>query len=144
VQPASLGQAKLSQDELLTALVEAEVVLNSRPLTYISADDLDEPLTPSHLLVGRRLMNFPGHLLATSHDSECDVDGCDLNARLKHLNRLLDSFWKRWRREYLLELREAHRHHRSNGDLSEGDIVTIYSDGQPRSCWKLGRIERMI
>ena len=44
-----LGQAKFSHDELLTALVEIEMVLNSRPLTYVSADDLDEPLTPSHL-----------------------------------------------------------------------------------------------
>ena len=35
----ALGQAKLSYDELLTALVEVELVLNSRPFTYISADD---------------------------------------------------------------------------------------------------------
>lgn len=129
-----MGQAKFSHDELLTALAEIEMVLNSRPLTYISADDLDEPLTPSHLLVGRRLMNFPDHLIV-GQEVDSDEDSCQLNARLKHLSRSLDAFWRRWRREYLLELREAHRHHRSSGEsqLSEGDIVVVYSDDQPRS-----------
>ena len=143
----ALGQAKLSYDELLTALIEIEMVLNSRPLTYISADDLEEPLTPSHLLMGRRLMNFPDHLaINTDHDTEFGEDDCQLNSRLKYLNRLLDAFWRRWRREYLLELREAHRHHRSKGEteLSEGDIVLVYTENQPRSNWKLGRIEHMI
>ena len=142
-----LGQAKFSYDELLTALVEIESVLNSRPLTYISEDDLDEPLTPSHMLVGRRLMSYPDHLLTTTDEFEDDeVVGHKLNARFKHLNRSLNSFWKRWRREYLLELREAHRHHRSSGtsELNVGDIVVVYSDDQPRSCWKLGRIERLF
>ena len=142
-----LGQAKFSHDELLTALVEIEKVLNSRPLTYISADDLDEPLTPSHLLIGRRLMSYPDHLLTTSYGLDSDEeDGHKLNACLKHLNHSLDSFWRRWRREYLLELREAHRHHHSSGEpqLVEGDIVVVYSDNQPRSCWKLGQIERVF
>ena len=42
-----VGQAKLPYDELLTALTEVEMVLNSRLLTYVSADDFEEPLTPS-------------------------------------------------------------------------------------------------
>ena len=46
-----LGQAKFTHDELLTALAETEMVINSRPLTYVSADVLDEllisPLTPA-------------------------------------------------------------------------------------------------
>ena len=41
-----LRQAKFSCDELFTALIEIEMVLNSGPLTYVSADDLDKPLTP--------------------------------------------------------------------------------------------------
>ena len=45
-----VGRAKLYYDELSTLLVEIEAVINSRPLTYLSAEDLDEPLTPSHFL----------------------------------------------------------------------------------------------
>ena len=44
-----LGLARLTYDELLTALVEVEMVLNSRPLTVVSAEDLEEPLTPPTL-----------------------------------------------------------------------------------------------
>ena len=46
----------------------------------------------------------------------------------------------------MLELREAHRHHRSTGEphLTEGDIVVVYSEDQPRSFWKLGRIEKVL
>ena len=40
--------------------IKIEVVLNDRPLTYQSADKTDpEPLTPSHLLYGRRITTLP-------------------------------------------------------------------------------------
>ena len=141
----ALGQAKLSYDELPTALIEIEMVINSRPLTYISANDLYEPLTPSHLLVGRRLLSYPDHL-TIDHEEDSAVDANPLNTRFRHLNQLLDGFWSRWRKEYLLELREAHHHHRSSGEpqLTEGDIVVVYSDDQPRSFWKVGRIEKVL
>ena len=48
-----IGQASFSYDELLTAVIEVEGVLNSRPLSYVSLDYLDEPLTPSHLISDR-------------------------------------------------------------------------------------------
>ena len=45
-----------------------------------------------------------------------------------------------------MELREAHCHHRSSGKLqiAEGDVVVVYTEDQPCSCWSLGRIERLI
>ncbi|XP_068728837.1 uncharacterized protein [Montipora capricornis] len=46
---------RLTYEELLTVLTEVQGVLNSRPLTYVYGDDIEEPLTPSHLMIGRRL-----------------------------------------------------------------------------------------
>ena len=53
-----IGQAKFSLDELQTAVVEVESTINSRPLTYLSPSDLEEPLTPSHLIAGKRVVNL--------------------------------------------------------------------------------------
>ena len=41
-----VGQAKFSYNVPLTAVIEVEAILNFRPLSYILADDLEEPLTP--------------------------------------------------------------------------------------------------
>ena len=100
----TIGQAKLSYDELLTALVEVEMVLNSRPITYVSSDDMDEPLTPSRLLIGRRIMSLPDDVTV---DEGSDDKFNSAPYRVRHLNKTLNSFWTRWRKEYLLELREA-------------------------------------
>ena len=54
-----IGQAKFSFNKLLTTVTEVEAIINSRPLSYVAPDDLEEPLTPSHLLVGRRVLSLP-------------------------------------------------------------------------------------
>ena len=57
-----LDHARLSYDELLTALMEVEMILNSRPLTVVSAEDTEEPLAHFHLIVGRQLRDAPDPL----------------------------------------------------------------------------------
>ena len=51
----ALGNARLTQDEMNTVLAEVEATLNSRPLTYQYEEFDAQVLTPSHLLVGRRI-----------------------------------------------------------------------------------------
>ena len=67
---------------------------------------------------------------------------------MKHLNIILSHFWKRWRREYLSELRDAHRSSSKayTGDRSPnvGDIVVVHDDNHPRLMWKLGKVEGLL
>ena len=74
---AILGQADITDVELMTAIIGAEGLINSRPLTYQSANHEDDvPLTPNHFLHGQ----IGGQFAPTS------VDETQFNPR------------KRWRR----------------------------------------------
>ena len=143
-----IGQAKLTYDELLIAVVEVEAVLNSRPLSYLSMDDIEEPLTPSHLLTGRRILSLPNHLCRGTEEDDGDITAGPevLTKRARHLNNVLDRFWARWRKEYLLELRETHRNHGGHtrpSPLAIGDVM-VHSTDRPRNFWKLGRVKKLL
>ena len=62
--------ARLMYEELLTLLIQIEGVTNSRPLTYLCEDN-DQPLTPSHLVLGRRLLS-PAKLVRLDLSEEVD------------------------------------------------------------------------
>ena len=140
-----VGQAKLSADELLTVLLEVEMVLNSRPLTVVSAEDVEEPLTPSHLIVGRRIMS---DVEMCPEDDEPPLSTSDdLTRRARHLQFTIDQFWQRWRKEYLVSLHEMHGHYKKVSHaprVAVGDVVVIHSDKQARGQWKLGRVEELL
>lgn len=142
-----IGRAKLSYEELLTSVSEVELILNSRPLTYTSATDLEEPLTPSHLLTRRRLLSLPDHLCYgnSEEDYHPDSSRVTLNKRMKYLDTILKHFWSRWKREYLVELRENHRQFKGKkpDHVSVGDVVIIH-DETPRGMWRLGIIEKEL
>ena len=144
----TIGQAKLTYDELLTALTEVEMVVNSRPLSYVSTEDAEEPLTPSHLLTGRRVLSLPDSTLYHELHEDVEFTPEALNRRMDYLNTTLNHFWKRWKTEYLLELRESHRYGKrvdsSGSNLSEDDVVLMHSDSKLRGFWKLAKIYRLI
>lgn len=144
-----VGRASFTRDEMLTAVVEIEAVINSRPLSYVSATDVEEPLTPSHLIVGRRLLSLPDYLgyVCDHGDEDFEVDASQLTKRMKHFASVLNHFWRRWRSEYLNELRESHRHGTKNGrdsHVATGEMVIVHDESLPRGLWKLGRIQEVF
>ena len=139
----AIGKNCLSYDELHTLVVEIEAVLNSRPLTCVSSEDVDEPLTPSHLLVRYRIMTLPDPSIPEDPEYSSEAFTHPMN----HLVKTLGPFWKWWKREYLLKLREFHRTQGKGGishKLGKGEVVTVYDEGHPRGLWRLGIIEDLI
>ena len=124
------------------------MVINSRPLSYFSADDLVEPLMPSHLMVGRRLMSVPDrYTLEDEDDNTFTVDSNTLTSRARYLHTTIDRFWVRWKKEYLLELRETHceRGHKSSVlRVSVNDAVIIQDDNQLCGLWMPCVVEELL
>ena len=143
----TIGEARITYDELLTAIAEVEMILNSRPISYVSTEDFEEPLTPSHLLVGHRVLSLPDSSCA--HGTvEIDVSQETLSKRAKYLGKIMEHFWKRWKSEYLLQLRECHRYGMSANlaqqGLNQGDVVLVHDEKPFRGFWKLAKIEKLL
>ena len=58
-------------------------------------DDIEEPLTPFHLLTGCRILSLPDNLSQGAEKDDGDVEtGPEvLTKRARHLNTVLDQFW---------------------------------------------------
>ena len=144
----AIGKARMDYDELVTVLVEVEATLNSRPISYLSSEDMEEPLTPSHLLMGRRLCSLPSPVNVSEEDPEFGVTTANLTRRMVYLNTVLQNFWKRWKTEHLTGLREIHSREKGTKDpvtrIQVGDVVLIHDPVQPSTLWRIGKVEKLL
>nr|CAH7716528.1 unnamed protein product [Callosobruchus chinensis] len=120
-----------------TLLIRIEAVLNSRPLSPMSAspDDLT-PLMPSHFLIGKQAVSLPEPSVSSIPEN------CLSNYQL--LLRLYEHFWLRWSREYISELQLRQRWKQNHGQLEKGQLVLVKDDNLPPTRWRLGRVEKLI
>lgn len=134
-----LGRNKFSFEELTTMLHEVEAVVNSRPLAPVhDASHEQDALMPAHFLLGRRPTAFPSVNIEAIPGSARG----DITRRWRHRQQLLNQFWRRWRKEYLLQLCSAHRSPETRtNDLQNGDLVLGREDRTPWLMWKTERIE---
>jgi hypothetical protein len=129
-----LRRSQADEEELHTILTGIEAALISRPVGQ--GGDNWETLTPSHLLSGEKLTAI---LYGPEPDTKIDMSR---EFRLKR--KITEDFWRRWKREYLLQLRNYHEVRRPSGQHPKfrvGDIVLLQDDIRPRHLWKRVRLE---
>jgi hypothetical protein len=134
---AILQKADITDEELLTAFTGAESLLNSRPLSYQSADPKDEPpITPNHFLHGQCGGQFAPEA----------IDKTDFNPRKRwrRVQELLKHFWARWMKEWLPLLQHRHKWNDVKMDLQVGDVVLVADPGSTRGNWPLGRVTEVF
>ncbi len=133
-----IGNGMLRWKELEEVLLDVEVTLNNRPLSYVE-DDLQLPvLIPNCLLFANSNIL---HELEPHH-----IEEHDLRRRAKHLLKCKEAVWKRWHNEYLRSLRERHRTKKTKGGLTPtvGDVVIIGDNEKKRGEWQLGVVEELV
>ncbi|XP_055585033.1 uncharacterized protein LOC129737892 [Uranotaenia lowii] len=125
-------------DEVLeTVALEAEAIVNSRPLTYIPLEtENSEALTPNHfLLYGERGITQPIRLV--------EPEGTVLRDSWKLARNLVDMFWNRWIREYLPTITRRTKWFTPVRPLKSGDLVLVVDENK-RNGWIRGRILSVV
>lgn len=122
-----IGSQSLSEDVLLTVLVEVEGILNAKPLGYASSDITDlDPVTPNMLLMGRRDAALPQVTYVpeplTRH-------------RWHHSQTMADHFWSHFTRHYLPTLQDHSKWQPQVDDLTVDSVVMIVDPQLPHAHW---------
>ncbi len=126
--------SRLDEESFRTLICEVEAVINSRPLTSVSNDPSDlHPLTPSHLLTTKSAVILP----PPGNFQKSDVY---LHRRWRRVQYLVNLFWTRWKKEYLLTLQERNKWQQPKRNLMTGDVVILREENAPRNMWPLGLV----
>lgn len=128
---------RLDTSSLRTLLYEVMAMINSRPLTTIQTTKHSEPepLTPNHLLTMKVAQSLP----PPGAFEEADVYS---RKRWRRVQSLAQTFWSRWRHEFLSTLQSRSKWHTSQRNLVVDDIVLLSDDspGISRMDWRMARV----
>ena len=132
--------AVLSDSAIRTAVAEIAAVLNARPLTYVSEDNEDIPLTPNDLLLAQ--FSLPSEI---KPPADATVTASHVIHIWKQSKQAVDTFWTIWRSSYLQSLRRDKRAYSFPQNTTKeqprvGHVVLIAEKNIKRPSWKLGRI----
>ena len=134
----TVGRGLLTFKHLEEVVLDIELTMNERPLTYVEDDPQLTILTPNSFLHTKPQMSIetPPYLASSSA----------LKKQLKLLRETKDALWQRWTKEYLTSLRERHK---AQADPNHsypgvGDIVIVSNDDKNRNTWKLAKVTQLF
>ena len=126
---------QLDDQDLRTFLIEAENIVNGRPLAvdHLNSPDAPTPLTPNNLLTMKTNVVLPPPSIFVKNDLYCIK-------RWRRAQYLANQFWSRWRKEYVQSLQLRNKWIRPKRNLRTDDVVIVKDQNVARNQWKLGRV----
>ena len=118
-------------------MAEVSAIMNVRPLTSIPNDPKDAfSLTPSTLLTQKvEVITAPS----------VNLDPKDLyRCQWKRVQVLADTFWNKWKKQYLSNLQTRNKWQDSKPNLDPGAIVLMKDSQSRRNEWPLGLITQVF
>ncbi|KAF4514163.1 UNVERIFIED_CONTAM: hypothetical protein B566_EDAN019286 [Ephemera danica] len=130
------GHQRLTDESLLTFIVETERLINNRPITPL-IDDPEQPeaLTPNHLLL----------LRSNSGLATAEVTVSERYTKAwRQAQYLATVFWKRWVKEYLPTLQLRGKWIGAEREVSKGDLVLLMDGTTPYGSWPKGLVSEVL
>ncbi|XP_065197594.1 uncharacterized protein LOC135829115 [Sycon ciliatum] len=130
-----LHSANFTDEEVQTAFVQAETLLNSRPLTTVGsdADDL-VPLTPQQLHIGHIQVE------TAIEAAQASTTPAHPQRRWKAVQVAVDHIWLRWLKEFVPTLNIRQRWRMCRRNIMVADMVFYMAKDTPRGMWPLGKV----
>ncbi|KAG1705837.1 DNA topoisomerase 2-beta [Nymphon striatum] len=127
--------ALVTKQELNSVLASIERIINSRPLTKPSDDQMDQnPITPLGLLGQHFNPEYKG----------IEMNSNEMTKRYRYIIRVTKMVQRRWQRDYLSTFNiRAQSSLFIKSLFKNGDLVYLDNRG-PRQTWPLGRISQLI
>ena len=118
-------------------VTQVEACLNSRPLPEQQSHSPDgvQPLTPGHLLIGKSLMAYP--------ETELDLK-VSQSDRWTLCQAMVQSFWRRWSKEYRSQLQVRNKWRTARPSLAVGDVVLMKDSSSFQTHWGLARVSKVF
>lgn len=118
--------------ELHTYLLEIANLVNQRPIGRVPNDPDDGIyICPNDILLGRATSQVPqGPFKQTKN----------LRHRVEFVQRIVESFWKRWKRDVFPALVPRRKWRIERRNVRIDDVVTVTDENAVRGSWTMGRI----
>nr|CAH7731762.1 unnamed protein product [Callosobruchus chinensis] len=130
-------KSNVTYEEFNTLIIQAESILNSRPLFALSSDPNDlAPVTPSHFLIGKPLTSIP-----EPNYMEVPVNRL---LRLQHVQQLYQRFWFQFSKQYVSQLHQQYKWKGAPSTVALDSLVLVKNDFQPPCRWPLGRVLQLF
>ena len=129
--------SQLDDESLQTLMIEAESIVNSRPLTTDETTCKETPdvLTPNHLLTQKSQVVLPPPGVFQRADLYS-------RKRWRLVQHLANEFWQRWRKSFLQSLQSRQKWIARHRNLQVDDVVILKDDNSPRNLWKLASVDQ--
>jgi hypothetical protein len=137
-----IGLSILTFEEFRTLLCDIEAIMNSRPLVPVSDDPNDlVALTPNMIVTGKSFRPYP---LAANKPMKAADMRIHPHDRWTYVQRLVETFWARWSKEYVTTLQAREKWATEKPELKEGELVLVTDENKAPLKWALGRVEKIF
>lgn len=129
----AIGDSVLTFGELQTALFNVASMMNERPIGVKPCFNLElgNYLCPNDLLLGRATVNCPQGTYGSDGDHK---------RRLEFIQKIVESFWKKWQRDFFPTLIVRQKWHTNRRNVRVGDVVLVQDANALRGTWKLAQV----